>query len=504
MENRQEVLRLEQIVTERLNTRILSDARLNVFSGETVGIVGVNNAGKTVLAGAIAGFLPCTSGKIYYMEKRVDITSIIQARNLGICYIKRQSSLIEEMSVADNLMLAPEENTAFISSRKKIESEVRDVLGIFGAGDIDIDAEVGTLSEYHRLVVEICKTIFNGARVLILDNVISGISMGIRNEVGKLLMRLKSMDISTILIEPRFRFLEKWCDRLFVLRAGHTVGVLRKGEYDPDKIVSMMTGYPMQDVSTASGQAALPAEKEELFRAENVSTVMGLKDISFSVCKEEILGILCLGKATEEALVWLLTGEAQPSAGGLYLHERPLVLEGMHDAMQKGIVLLPEDNAIIPDVGVRENILVNAYEKTGRAGVLNQAELKYLCTELITNYLADYEDVLESGQAICYDWLFYKKIAFCRGIASFPKLMVLVNPTLHNDFVSKKSFYKDILSLKQQRISGLILSADLEELLALCDRIVIVKNGSVVEEHPVDGEGRALLEYKYNACLRDV
>lgn len=504
MKKRLEVLRMEQIITQKMNTRLLADARLNLFSGEVIGIVGVNNSGKTVLAGAAAGFMPCTSGKIYYMDERVEIKSIIQARNTGIFYIKRQSALIEEMSVADNLMLTSSENTSFLNRRKKIAETVRDVLDIFDAGDIDIDAEVGMLSEYNRLVVEICKTILGGVKVLILDDVISGISMDIKHLAGKLLDRLKRMDISTILIEPRFRFLEEWCDRLFILRSGRTVGVFSKENYHNDKIVSLMTGYPNPDFMAGIGSgAALPAKKE-LFRVEGVCTSMGLKDITFSVHKEEIVGILCLGRASEEALAWLLKGDIQPSAGGMYLDEEPLAIFGLHDALEKGVVFLPEDNAVFPEADLVENILMNAYAKTGRHGVLNGAELKYLATELTARYFADYEDAPGLVGDHSHDWLFYKKIVFCRGLASCPRLMVFINPTLHNDFVSKERFYEDILSLKKQNVSGLILSTDLDELLALCDRIIIVKGGTMVEEHTVNEDGKAFLEYKYNVCLQDV
>ena len=136
--------------------------------------------------------------------------------------------------------------------------------------------------------------------------------------------------------------------------------------------------------------------------------------------------------------------------------------------------------------------------------MLNASELKYILTELVSRYFSDYEDLYNKEINRREDWLFRKKIMLCRGLATKPDILVFVNPTVHSDFDLRQQYYEDVLSIKEYGASGLILSTDLEELLALCDRIIIVKDGKAIEQRLVDADGVSVLKRKFSAFLKEI
>ncbi len=497
-----EVLRLERITTESGGIRVLTDARLNLFSGEIVGLLGVNHSGKTALAGAICGFSPCSGGDIYFMEKRVKVSSIMQARDLGIFYIQKKSSLIEDITVFDNFMLSSSNHHIMIGNRKKKEAEIREVLSIFDAGDIHSGVGTDTLTEYEHLLVEVCKAVLNGVKVIVFDSVLSGVSLNIENKVNRILARLSRMNICVILIEAKYKYLEPWCDRLFVMRSGRTVGIFER-HTEEDKIISLMMGYPVKSLDELPRHSGNSHGKKELLVLDQIRTDRGLMRLSFTAYQGDMTGVLCLDRASLKALVRLLEGRERHYEGRILYEGKLFRNRGTDEALRKGIVFIREDN-LFPEMSFEENLLISACQTTSRGIFLNTSELKYTMTELETGYFSEYENLHKKTVDLQEDWLFRKRIMLCRGLAASPKLLICVNPAVLSDFALRNSYYEDILSVKKKGISGLILSTDLEELLALCDRILIMQNGCITEQHQVDCAGRSALKRKFSAFLKDI
>ncbi len=502
MSRRTEVLRLERITTESRGVRILTDARLNLFSGEIVGLLGVNHSGKTALAGAICGFAPCSGGDIYFMEQRVTISSITQVWDLGIFYLQKKSSLVEDITVFDNFMLSSSSHHILIGNRKRREAEIREVLSIFDAGDIDSSAGTDTLTEYEHLLVEVCKAVLNGVKVIVFDSVLSGVSLNIENKVNRILARLSRMNICVILIEAKYKYLEPWCDRFFLMRSGRTVGIFDRCT-EEDKIISLMMGYPVKSLEESPKYSGGSNGKKELLVLDQICTDKGLSRLSFTAYEGEITGILCLERTSLKALVRFLEGRERRYEGKILYEGKRFRNRGTDEALRKGIVFIREDN-LFPEMSFEENLLISAYQTTSRGPFLNTSELKYTMTELESGYFSEYENLYKKTVDSQEDWLFRKRIMLCRGLAASPRLMICVNPAVHSDFVLRNSYYEDLLSIKKMGISGLILSTDLEELLALCDRILILQNGCITEQYQVDQAGSSALKHKFSAFLKDI
>gem|GEM_PF-1271992 len=500
MDRFNEILRMEQIVTDSKETRILDNAKLNLFEGEVAGLVGVNYSGKTTLTGAVTGLFPCTAGKIIYLENPIRITSIEQARKLGIYYIQPVSSLIAGLTVAENILLTPEKNKGILTRRKHTNQKARELLDALGV-DISEEAAVETLSHYNRIVVEVCKALLNDARIIIMDNVVSALSQHSLGRFQKLLELLRARNTGILLVEARIKKLTPFCDRLFILREGRTVGVLKREEFDDGKIVSLMIGYALSDDEEAGAEAESPAT-QKLLELRKVRYRDTLKNISFAIYRNEILGVLNVNKHSGKAIEQLLLGIAQPDGGSILIEGASVRLDGPHDALARGIAVVPEDDLLLPDFSLGDNIVLSAAKTTSRGVLLNMSELRYLKDELISQYMG--RDELLNGELIPDGWLYQKKMSFCRALAASPKLMVLSNPTQRIDFLSRQVIFEDILSLKKQRITALVISTSVNELMDVCDRIVVVQNGQVLDTFVVCDEQLEKIRMKYGSYLKDL
>lgn len=287
MSQKREILRMERIKTDHRGIRILTDAKLNLFDGETVGVLGVNYSGKTALAGAICGFFPCTDGKITYMEQFVSITSLTQAREMGIFYIQQESTLVDEITVFDNFMLTSSNHSILITNRKKCEEDIRDVLSIFGVEYINTELKTEELSEYEHLAVEVSKAILSGVKVIVFDNVLSSVSFNIEKDVNRMISCLRSMDICIVLIEAKYKYLEKWCDRIFVMRSGRIVGIFDRS-VEEEKLISLMMGYPTKRLADEQALENAGNREKGLLVMEHIVTLTGLNDFLFLLMREKL------------------------------------------------------------------------------------------------------------------------------------------------------------------------------------------------------------------------
>lgn len=496
-----EILRMEKIVTESMGTRILDNAKFNLFKGEIVGLVGVNYSGKTSLMGGITGHFPYTSGITLLDDASVKVTSIDQARSLGVYQIQTSSSLVNSLTVAENIFLMPEKRHSLFTNKKQTNLKARRLLDEMEL-NIPVDHDVVELSFYSRVSVEVSKAILNKAKIIVFDNVASAIPSALIERFQLLLYRLQQMGISVVLVEARVQLLTNLCERLFILRDGRTVGTLKRSEFDVDKIVSLMIGHVIRNVEL------LPEEndtsKEILLELNKIHFGNLLRGLTIAIHRHEVLGILSANKDSGLAVEQLLSGREEPDRGEIVLNGENVSIHGPHEALDLGITIVPEDDNILSDLSLSENVLLAALRTTGKKLLLNQSELRYLNDELLGEYCNVGNISIHGDEPAPHGWLVRKKIAFCRALASSPNLMVLSNPTQRIDFYSRQEIYEDILSLKKQHVSVLLISSNIDELTSVCDRIAVVQNGRLASTFMVDESKKELICIRYGNYIRDI
>ncbi|MFW6015771.1 MAG: ATP-binding cassette domain-containing protein [bacterium] len=500
-----EILRMEQIVTYIGDAKILNNAKLNLFDKEIIGIVGVNYSGKSNLVGGITGLFPYTSGRTFYYEKPVRIASMEEAQEKGIFYIQPKSALIDKFTITENVFLKKEKGEGFISNKNQLEGRTTELLKMFNLS-ISQDMLAEELSYRNKIVIEICKAIVRDAKVIVLDSVIGGISEESEDYLFNIFSILKALHISVIIVESRLKPLKAFCNRLFVLRQGRTVGILKKEEFDDNKIITLMTGHKINDKENEMNSDGIKDSnnKELLLSFENVFYNNILKNISFSIYKNEILGILNVNKNSGRAIEKILTGLDTVTKGSIIIDDKKVAFKNTEEALENGITIVPEKDNIFQELSLEENITLSSLKmNSNKLGVINKSELKYINDELITEFLSKGSKFFWTNN-IPEGWLMHKKISFCRALAPTPKLMILMNPTQKIDIVYKKEIYEDIFFLKENNISVLIISSDINELVSVCERLLVIKNGKVIDSISLNEEIKYNILNKYGKYLREI
>jgi len=497
-----EILRMENIITAVGGIRLVDYAKLNLFKGEILGLVGLNYSGKTALVGGINGRLPYTSGVTYYQEEKVEIASVRQANELGIFYIDPQFNLLPDCTIAENIYIKDNANKSLLYHARDCRKRAQEILQAMHM-NLSVDTFVYELTYREKILVAICKAVANHARIIILDCVLSALAKNKRALFSELFTMLKAQGIAIILIEQTLNSIRPYCERWFVMRQGSTVGEFITDEIDDNTVVSLMMGRPIEKGKLAQ---TLPARigLEEILSFENVYYNGVLKNLNLHVYRNESLGILNWNKHSGAAIDELLSGKGMPSQGTIKFNGQAVKLKDTKAGLKTGIGIVSEMESLCEEMSLEENILISVIAKhRGRFGFLNRNDFKYIKSEIMMEYFMQEKQEDMTDLSLPTGWLMRKKVAFCRALAAEPELMVLVNPTQYMDMISKKEFYEDISSLKRKQISVLLVSADIEEIIEVCDRVVVVQEGNAVESFVINEQNSSEIINKYGEYLKE-
>lgn len=499
---KQELLRMEHIESYKGSKQVLRYAKINLFTDETIGIAGLNYSGKSTLAGAIAGFHPHEKGTIYYCEKETRFSSIHQSRKAGIYYIQEKSSLIPQFSIADNLFLTPQKKEVILH-REQYRKKTNDILSLLGIKE-QADTTAKYLSAKYKLLTEIGIAVLNEAKIIILDNVLNKLPESSLEELKGTFQMLNSLHISIILIETGLKYLKPYSGRIFIMRNGMTVAELDQQEFEDPISVSLLTGEPFH-------QEFVPADvityfnKKPLLSFHNIRYKNILHKMSFEIFEGETAGILNVNKSSGNAIAALLSGTASRDEGQIFLNGIPTDYRFAEDSIVSGVAVLQEKEHIFRNFSIEENITLTALKKQKKTFArMNGSELKYISGELFHQYIKPQNHKLYIGDPVPNNRLIEKKVAFCRALASQPKLLVYCNPTQKMDVFSKKAVYDDITSLKLKKITTVVISSDVWELLQVCERIIIINEGIVDRQVPVTKENKNWLIHKFGDQIKNI
>lgn len=498
-----ELLRMENIQSYKNGRLVLNHAHLNLFQSETIGIVGLNYSGKSTLVGGIAGFSPFEKGTVYFCEEKVQFKTIGQAREAGIFYIQERTSLIEQLSITENMFLHMVDSKNIVLHKKSQQEQVKEILSLFQIEE-DENMPMAYLSQKNRLLIEVAKAVLHEAKIIILDNVLNKLSESGLEEFKNIFTMLKSLHIGIILIETGIKHLKPFIDRLFIMREGKTAAVFDREEIEDDLVVSLMIGEEFmeeeKEVPSGSEMHAQP-----LLHIKQVEYKGILQGTDFEIFEGETVGILNVNKHSGAAIAELLMGTEEKYNGAVIYKGKEVAYPITEKAIEDGIVVIPEKEAIFWDFTIEENITFMALKNQRRllAG-MRESELRYVADEMFSKYIKNEQDRLHLGDYVPKNRLVQKKIALCRALAARPDVLIWQNPTLNMDLFSKQKIYEDIQSLKQTDITLIIISQDIRELLQVCDRVIVVKEGVVDEQLPVTEKNRKLLIRKFGDQIKNI
>ena len=453
--------------------------------GEVHGLVGENGAGKSTLIKVMTGVYKTDGGEILFQGQPVAFTSPLDAQDHGLSTIYQEVNLVPLMSVARNLYLNREPRRfGFIDSRK-LRTDAARVLSDYGV-DVNVSRPLRTMGLGAQQMVAIARAVQVDARVVIMDEPTSSLE---HREVEKLLEvvnRLRSQGIAIIYVSHRLDELFRICDRVTVMRDGKVVAVEDIKELNRLKLVSLMLGRDMGEVRrkgvTAFGSDhGADADTPPTLRASGLSSAHLLDDVSIDIRPGEVVGLGGLLGSGRSETAKAIAGALHTDAGTLEVNGENLNRNSTSAAIKAGVVMLPEDRkteGIVPNLSVRENLVLAAMGRVSRGGLVSRAK-----QDEIVNFFMDRLKIKASSPEQKVSELSggnQQKVMLARWLCLNPKVLLLDEPTRGIDVGAKAEFQSLIDELARDGLAVMLISSDLEELIEGSDRVVVLKDGKVV------------------------
>jgi ribose transport system ATP-binding protein len=458
----------------------LNNVTFEIAPAEIIGLIGENGAGKSTLMKILGGVVERDGGTIDFDGHPVEIRSPLEASHLGIEFIHQELSVLENLDVAGNIFLRRE--PTFGGFLKLIDRPT-----MYAAADaalrrvgLELSSRTMTseLSIAQRQLVEIARCLNAGARLLIMDEPTSSLTLHETQRLMYLVKELKAQGVAVIYISHRLDEVQTLADRVVGLRDGQNAGELSKEEISHDRMVRLMVGRDLKDFYAPAVHADAPRRVDWL----SVSNLRTLRypqhPISFSVAQGEVLGFAGLIGAGRSEIARALFGADPMHEGVIRLDGQVLKLHAPKDAIAAGIYLAPEDrrqSGLVIDFSIRDNITLPALHRYATAGWLDHARESAKAAKMMRaiNVKAPAPDVrvgnLSGGNQ--------QKVVLARWLALEPKVLIFDEPTRGIDVGAKAEIYALIRQLAARGVAIIVISSEMEEVLNLSDRLAVMHEG---------------------------
>jgi ribose transport system ATP-binding protein len=479
--NNTPLLEMEGISKRFPGVVALDQVSLNVGEGEVVALIGENGAGKSTLMNILGGAITRNEGTIKINGAPVEISSPRDASAYGIEFIHQELSVLDNLDVAANIFLHREPTIGGplkLIDRRRIYKDADVLVKKLGL-DVSSRTPLGRLSIAQQQLVEIARALSAGARIIIMDEPTSSLTLSETRRLLDIVHDLKSQNVSIIYISHRLHEVEEIADRAVVLRDGKNAGVLQRGEINHERMVRMMVGRELKDFFTAGKDGTGSNAAGEGFVVRRLRTLRYPKhNISFSVAPGEVLGFAGLVGAGRSEMARALFGVENAPETEIALDGKPLNITGPRDAISHGIYLVPEDrrlSGLIVDFNVRENISLPNLEAYSSAKIINRA--KETKAALDACKAINIKTPTPEMRAANLSGGNQQKVVLAKWLTFAPKVLIFDEPTRGIDVGAKAEIYQLIRKLAANGVSVIVISSEMEEVLGISDRIAVMHEG---------------------------
>jgi ABC-type sugar transport system ATPase subunit len=458
-----------------------------VKRGEIHALLGQNGAGKSTLVKILNGVHPAGTydGTIRVNGAEVAFRTPGEARAKGVAYVPQEIEVFEQLTVAENVFAGQTNlGSGFTVSPRKMQARAATLFREFGLA-INPRSLMASLSAAQRHLVMIVRALATGPAVLMLDEPTASLSGAEVTRLFALLKRLKAQGTTMIFITHRLPEVMALCDSATVLRDGRVAAELGRGAFDADRIIAAMSGQKMQRMypahRTPSGARVLLA-LDRFSVEERVGSHLGVHDVSFQLHAGEVLGIAgLLGSGRTEllsAIYGLLPYRGQVAVGG-----KPVVIGSTADARRAGIAMLTEDRkrtGLLFNLPVGGNITIGNLALFARHGLISGDREESAAVKAMRELKVK---ARSSAAAVAHlSGGNQQKLLFARVLMNAPKILLLDEPTKGVDVGTRSEIYRLIVDLADTGVGLIVVSSELEEVIGLCDRSLIMADGRIVGE----------------------
>lgn len=478
----EDILILKDICKDFSGVSVLKDVNFSLKKGEVRALLGANGAGKSTLMKIIGGVYQATKGEIYLNNNKVKFKSPNDAKKKGISIIHQELSLIPTLTVVENMFLGREKTNKFkLLDKDTMLKEYRNITESFNFS-MDPFIKVSKLSIANRQMIEIMKAISYNADIIIMDEPTTSLTDSEKINLFNIINKLKKSGKTIIYISHILEEIFKVTETTSIMRNGEMIGTYKTSELTKEKIAELMTGREQKRFSIKEESHAVYSE-DAILEVKNLNKKNILKNISFNLYKGEVLGLAGLVGSRRTELVNAIYGAEAIDSGEIYLKGRKIKINNPSQAIKNKIGLIPEDRkslGLILNHSIYQNSTLVQLDKMKKSGFLNKRkEIEFTKNSINTlsikaDNIVNKVNKLSGGNQ--------QKVVISRWLNKDLDILIYDEPTKGIDIGAKEDIFKVVKKFSKAGISIIFISSDLEEVLRVSDRILVMRNGEIVEE----------------------
>jgi len=478
MENNELLVSLKNITKIYGTHKVLDNISFDLRKGEIHCLVGENGAGKSTLIKILSGAISPESGEVYISGQKVPFMTPRKAIELGISTVYQDAELVESLTVADNIFLGDEQSASipFVVDKNaqfKKAQEIIDTLHM----NLPVDALVEDLSVSQKQMLEIVKALYRDSKIIIMDEPTSSLGLEEKKALVNIIRNLKQRGIGIIYISHYLEEIFMIGDRVTILKDGKLVNTYEVAAVDMETVIRGMVG---REASAFYHRKKIPLGPIQV-EVQNLSKKGVIHPVSFEVRKGEILGIGGLVGSGRSELVGLIFGIQQPDSGKVIIKGKEVTIQNPRDAIRAGIGLITEDRrklGLFTGRNLVENISL-VHNDVFKGFIIDRNEEKDLSNQMVNELSIATSDINQLVEELSGGN--QQKVVIARWLLDDAILCIFDEPTKGVDIGAKQQIYELMLELAEKGKSIIMVSSDMPELLSLSDRIIVMREGRIVE-----------------------
>jgi rhamnose transport system ATP-binding protein len=475
-------LQLEGVTRSFGAIRALRDVSFEVRPAEIHGLVGGNGAGKSTLTKIITGVQPPDTGTLRLDGEPFAFASPMEARAAGMSAVYQDPKLFPHLDVAENIFVGTQPvGRRGLIDRRAMYAKASELLAALEV-DLDVTALVAGLSVAEVQFVEIARALSADVRLLILDEPTAALTPSETERLFRIVRNLRDAGTGIVYISHRLEELHGFVDRITVLRDGAHVGTVAASDIDQAELIRMIIGTPLEAFYAGADDGG-PEQGPERLRVENLGQEGVFEDVSFALCANEVVGLAGLVGAGRSEIARAICGIAPPTSGRVFVDGQPVERIDVRSMLARGIAYIPEDrdaHGLVMELSIRDNVTLPLLRRLARFAVRRPRAEREVAERFAEDLKIKATDVnqvvatLSGGNR--------QKVVLAKWLATKPAVIVLDEPTHGIDIATKAQVHGIIRELRDAGVGILVISSDLPELLAVSDRILVLRRGRIVAD----------------------
>ncbi|WP_461204706.1 sugar ABC transporter ATP-binding protein [Clostridium sp. DL1XJH146] len=461
--------------------KALNDVELKVSRGKVHALMGENGAGKSTLIKVLTGVVAKDEGEVIFDGNKIEINCPTDANDNGISTVYQELDLIPELSICENIYLGREIKKRGFIDWKETEKRATEIMTSMGI-DVNVKDILSSKSTAIQQMVSIARAISINAKLVVLDEPTSSLDASEVEILFNVIRDLKKRDIAVIFITHRLEEVFSMCDEMTILKDGELVATSDVKDITRLEMVSKMIGKDASSVvSYRKSYDESKIQDDSIIKGVNINSKPKVKNQNIDIKKGEILGLAGLLGSGRTELVRLIFGADLMTDGKLEINGKEQKINSPRDAIKNHIAFCSEDRkseGIIPYMSVKENITISILPKISKWGIVNKKQQDEIVDKFIKALKIKVSSPNQTIRSLSGGN--QQKVLLARWLCANPELLILDEPTRGIDVGAKKEILDLAEGLAKDGISVLVVSSELEELVQLCDRVQVIKDGSTV------------------------